>query len=406
VNRWLTEKRLRLYPAAVLFAVLAAFAVTLLTADGARSGAGILGGDHAAFHGAARLLADGRASELYDWSAQVAIQADLHPGHSEGAFLPFVYPPFVALPYVLLVPLGFAASYAVHTVAMMVLLFGSVLAMRPMLPRATSHPFALFVLLLAFYPMLRGLFGAQNTPVTLALLVLTWRALHEDREILAGAAAGLMLFKPQFGVPLLGLLLLRRRPRVLFGAGATAAALYLAGVALAGWAWPAAWWEQIARFQATDQAVNAANSVGILGFLEAVLGVGSPVAVWPGVALTATVAAFAIWVWATDRLDPVRRWGLTAIVLVVIPPHAMYYDAGLAGLALACLIERTGPAGARTVCFLWLAAALGLTNKLLGFNLLLPVLVAIAVALWRAPAGADADAGTGPPQGEPASSPR
>jgi hypothetical protein len=390
LNRWLTEKRLRLYPAAVLFTILAAFAITAVTAEGARSGAGTLGGDHAAFHAAARLLADGRGGELYNWRAQMEIQSDLHPNHSPGAFLPFVYPPFVALPYVLLLPLGFAGSYAAHSMAMVALLFGTVLALRPMLPRATARPFALFVLLLAFYPMLRSLFGGQNTAVTLALLVLTWRALHEERLVLAGLSAGLMLYKPQFGVPLLGLLLLDRQPRVLAGAGASAASLYLAGAALSGWAWPASWWEQVGRFQAMDQAVNAPNSVGILGFLEAVIGVGSPAAVWPGVVLTALLVAFAIWIWATHRVDPVRRWGLTSVVLVLIPPHAMYYDAGLAGLALACFLERSGRAGVGTVALLWAAGALGLTNRLLGFNLLLPVLVALGITLWRARHGAPA----------------
>jgi hypothetical protein len=139
-----------------------------------------------------------------------------------------------------------------------------------------------------------------------------------------------------------------------------------------------------------DQAVNAPTSVDILGFRKAVIGVGSPAAVWAGVVLTALIVAFAMWIWATDRLDPVRRWGLTSVVLVLIPPHAMYYDAGLAGLALACLIERSGRAGARVVALLWAAGALGLTNRLRGFNLLLPVLVALGITLWRASHGTSA----------------
>jgi hypothetical protein len=387
-----TEERLRTYPILVLGSLVAAIVILLATADGVRTLTGTLGGDYGAFYGAAELVATGRSSELYDWEAQREAQRGLHPESRDG-FLPFAYPPFVVLPYLALRPFGFTGGWLVHVLLMGGLLFMAVRWLAPMLPRAAARPFPLFVLLLAFYPMLRAVLGGQNTALTLALVALTWRLLHDDRPLLAGCAAALLLYKPQFGVPLVGLLLVSRQPFAIAGAAGTAVVLYGAGAIIGGWTWIGWWWSQIARFHTMDQAINAPNSVGILGFLEALLGPGSPGAVIPGVILSALVVGLTLALWWRRR-DAASRWGFTAVALVLIPPHSMFYDAGLAGLALAVWIDRRGHAGAAVAAGVWLAALLAPLARVLGVNPLFGVLVALAVLMLRERAGGPGVAGS------------
>ena len=379
---WLTEERLRLYPGALFVAVVFSFVFTVVTADGARTVTGTLGGDYAAFHAVGSLVSDGRVAELYDWHVQAEAQRGLHPEDPHG-FLSFAYPPFVALPYAALVQLGFAGGYVVHTLLAGLALWLGVVAIAPALPRIGRHRFALFVALLLFFPLFRAVPGGQNTAFTLCIVACTWRLCADGRDLGAGAVAGLLLYKPQFGIPLLGLLLLRRRPLILVGAGLTAVGLYLAGAALGGLGWPVWWWEQIGAFHEMDQDVNAPNSVGVLGFFEAVLGPGKAVAVLPGALLSAGLVLGLMVLWFTDRVDDATRWGLTAVGLVLIPPHSMFYDAGIAALGLAVWADRArtpwGPLAT------WGAGLLTPLSAVFGASPLFPVVVAIGsgVALTR-----------------------
>ncbi len=378
---WITEERLRLYPRALLLALLAALVLPVLLAEGARTVGGTLGGDYAAFHAAGRLVLEGRVAELYDWSAQAAAQAGLHPSEP-GRFLAFAYPPFVALPYAALATLGFRAAYAVHTAAAVGALVAAVALTVPRLRRLGAYPALLLAIAAGFLPLFRAVAGGQNTPFTLLVLAAAWALLSTGREVAAGAVAALLLAKPQFGLPLLGLLALRH-PRALLGAAGTALALYALGAMLGGVGWVGWWWGQIATFHAMDQGVNAANSVGVLGWLEAWLGPGHPAALGLGGLVSAALALGLAVVWRSP-LDARTRWGLTAVGLVLIPPHSMSYDAGLAALALWVWADRTAegagtPLGPLTA---WLAAGLAPLASVLGVSPLLPVVVAAGAGVW------------------------
>ncbi|MFT4626597.1 MAG: hypothetical protein ACI8PZ_005274 [Myxococcota bacterium] len=386
---WLTDERLRLYPGALFAAVTFAFVFTVLTADGARTVTGTLGGDYAAFHAVGSLLLDGRVDELYDWQVQAEAQRGLHPD-DPNAFLSFAYPPFVALPYAALSLIGFRWGYFVHSVLAGLALWLGVWAVAPELPRVGRYRFALFVALLLFFPLFRAVPGGQNTAFSLCIVACTWRLLADGRDLPAGLVAGLLLYKPQLGIPLAGLLALRRRPAVVAGIAVSAVGLYAAGAALGGLGWPAWWWGQIAAFHAMDQDVNAPNSVGILGFLEAVLGPGQPAAVVPGLVLSGSLVLAMMALWWTDRVDRTTRWGLTAVALVLIPPHSMFYDAGLAALGLAVWADR-----ARSpvwVVAVWFAALTTPISVVTGASPLFFVVVAIGAGVWLTAPGSPAPA--------------
>lgn len=377
------EARLLRFSMAILIGLVIGFAYAMLSADGLWIVSGTLGGDYPAFHAAGSLVLQGRSAELYDWSVQEAAQAGLHPDRP-GSFLSFAYPPFVALLYAPLALLPFKWGYLLHTLLMAGLLAVSARIVTPMLPRIGRYPFVLFVGMLIFYPMLRAVLGGQNAALTLFLMSLVWRALHDRHELLAGVAAGLLLYKPQYGLPLIGLVSLTRRPRVVMGWLAAAGGLYLLGALVGGLNWLPWWWGQVGRFQATDQAVNAANSVGVLGFLEAVMGTGSPSALVVGVLLAGLLAMGLLLLWWRPGVSLNARMAITGTAVVLMAPHAMFYDAGLALLGMAYVAEVWRRGAVTWLGVMFLASFLTPLSTYLGFNTLFLVLLLVLGSLvWQ-----------------------
>ncbi len=371
-----TDERLTLYPRAVLAALVAAgLLVSLGDASGPTGGG--LGGDYAAFHAAGSIVASGDTAQLYDWQRQAAAQTGLHPDDPTG-FLAFAYPPFVAAAYAPLSLLPFPLAWALHTSFMAACLAAAAIALRPRLGSLGVWTAALVALAVTWYPMFRSLLGGQNTPLTLVLFAFTWRLWVDGRRDAAGVCAALLLYKPQFGIPLLGLLALADR-RVLRGALPTAAGLWLVGVGLAGPGWVGWWWSQIARFHLLDQSVNAANSVGLLGTAEAIFGPGTPLAFGVGGLLTAACVAWLMALWARTT-DADQRFATTAAALVLVPPHSMFYDAGLGALSLWwCAAQGWGS----VVALGWGAGLTGLLATALGTQPLAAVLAGLAAVTAR-----------------------
>jgi hypothetical protein len=233
-----------------------------------------------------------------------------------------------------------------------------------------------FCLAFTFLPVFRAASGAQNTTLTLLLLAAAWRALSRQRDALAGVWLGLMLFKPQFALPLLALFLLAGKVRVLPGAAALLSLFYLLSATVCGWNWFSTWWASVSVFHAVDQSVNAANSVGWLGFTQAVLGTGSLAARWTGGALAVSTASALAYLWGSRRLALEPLMAITVVGLILMQPHCMYYDGGLIVLTLAVLADRLGRRGLLPLGALWLLSFGAIAGKWIGFNPLFLVLVA------------------------------
>jgi hypothetical protein len=377
-----TAWRLRWYPRLLALSFAIAIPISALGGEGSRALVGRVGGDFPAFYAAGRLLAAGRGRDLYDWQIQSEFQADLHP-ETEGRFLAFSYPPFVALLYWPLAFLPYRAAYLVHTALLGLALWLAVQQLRRLLPRVDRWALEGFCLAFTFLPLFRALSGAQNTTLNLLLLAAAWRALSRQRDALAGVWLGLMLFKPQFALPLLALFLLSGKVRVLPGAAALFCLFYLLSATVCGWDWFSTWWASVSVFHAVDQSVNAANSVGWLGFAQAVLGTGSPVALWAARALAISTAAALAYLWGSRRLALEPRMAVTVVGLILMQPHCMYYDGGLIVLTLAVLADRLGRRGLLPLGALWLLSFGAAVGKWIGFNPLFLVLLASGALALR-----------------------
>lgn len=390
----------------ILAAVAASVLAVALSADGTASLAGRVGGDFPAFYGAGTIVADGDAADLYDPAVQQRTQAEvlgLFGDDADDGFLYFAYPPPVALGYAVLSLLPYRFAYLLHTMAMagaLVAAFGLLHGLGGPRPRfAVAAGVAVL-----FVPIAAAVLLGQNSAVVVLLLAASWRFASDGRPGLAGVALGLLLFKPQYAIPMLGLHAVRGRPRVLIGAGSTAVGWWLVGAGLSGVGWVTDWIEQVREFTERDAEVNGANSVSWLGILEHRLGVGDPVALTVGAALIVLTAAVLIRIWwrRADH-DLALPMAAAAPGILLTSPHAMYYDASVLVLVLVGLsaASRRVPVVGIAVAVA-LAAFHGAKDQLGGTPVGLVVVVAFAYAVLqvvRAPARStaeDAQAGHGP----------
>lgn len=326
--RLLTPWRLRVYPLALLGAVLVAFAVFVGRAalgDGVTSGDGRVGNDLPAFIGAGRMVLSGEVAALYDLDAQARAQADLLPA---GSVLPFAYPPFVAVLYAPLAAVPYLAAYVLHTVGQLGAVAAAVALAARRLPRIARYWWSAAAAAMLFYPLARAAFGGQNTAMSLLCAAGAFAVVGETRgdDLRRGMWLGLWLFKPQLALPVIAGVALRR-PWVLAGAAPVALGWWALGAAVAGPGWPA-WWlrEGALPFLPRDRPLNGGWSMSVWD-VAAGWG-GGEVAGWLAVVVIAALACALAW----------RRPAVAVPVLAALAPlgapHALFYDAGLAILAL------------------------------------------------------------------------
>ena len=339
IERFMTPWRLRLYSRLLLIPLTIPFIVAVLAGDGDETLTGSLGGDLPAFYNAGLLVNQGGAERLYDVDV-------LHEVHSSWAgqvdqTLPFLYPPFVAGAFTPLAHLPYRAAYVTYTLMMVVVLALAVALLRKPLQRVSRWPVEAFLLAGSFYPMFRSMMGGQNTALTLLFLVGGYRALDDDRPVLAGAILGLLFYKPQFAIPVAGLLILRHR-RALIGMTGTAVGLWLWGAAILGRSWITVWFDG-ARRQSDDLIPFVPVwSVDIVGMSEEVFGRGSLLAYGiAGLILISLIAAL-MWLWWTPTLPLDLKFAALTCGILLIPLHVLWYDAGLLVLPFAVLANRIG----------------------------------------------------------------
>lgn len=388
----MTSFRLRWYPRAILVVVTVVVVAAALRWDAPPTPERHLGGDLPSFYAAGRLVAEGEGVRLYDLERQEEVQAPLL---GEGV-LPFVYPPFVALAYAPLAGLDYRLAYVAHLLGMALLLWGAVRLARPLVPRllrSRDHELAAFAALVGFGPLARALLGGQNTPLTLFLLAACWRALHDRRDLLAGVVAAGLLYKPQFGLPVVLLLIVARRRSAIAGWAAGAVVLYWLGALVTGPDWPLAWVEAVSAFGPANVVANGPLMIAPAGVLQVLLGPGA-VAALVGAALVAVAVSppvLARW-WREGPSAPRRAtMGLSVPWLLLVAPSALYYDAGLLVVSAGTSLATPGRRTAVWVAAAWVASWSQPLADRLGLSPLILLVVAFGVATWRVGRGEAGD---------------
>ncbi len=325
VEAWVTAGRVRVTAAVCLACAVGVTAVWLATSAGGIDRFGQpVGGDFVLFHAAARLALAGRAADAFAPDLFLAAQRLSVPGTPPG--LLWCYPPPFQL---LLAPLGalpFAAACALWTAlgvgAWLAALRGIVGPGRP-----------LWIALALPAVVVTAWQGQTSFFVAAALGVGLFQL--DRRPWLAGAALGLLVCKPQFGVLVPLLLAGAGRWRPLLAAGVSAGGLCLLSLAVFG---PGLWM----LFLHDLPSVGRGVSEGLLPWtkipsvFEALLRLG--VAPGPALAGHAAVAAgvAALTLAAWRRPGPLEaKAGLAALAAVVVTPYGFNYDLVILSLPLA-----------------------------------------------------------------------
>jgi hypothetical protein len=404
--RYLEPQVVRFVAVAIIIASLVLLAASCLTSrGGAVSLGGQAGGDYITFHVAGTILREHAPERLYDFRLQYAIYHSILPGVPAERALPYVNPPFFALPFVPLSHLPYVASYLAWLAAGAALSIAALVALGRTLRATPGQDFLPAILLaLSFEPfIIEAWIGGNSSAVALFSVSLSLALERSGRQVASGAALGICLYKPTLLVIIVPLLLVARRFRTL--AGLAGMGLLLAGVSVATVGWSAcleyagALRELAGAAAGEEEFFRTWKYVDLLSFLRLLL--GSPTALTHTIAASIAIPGIAIlaaaW-WRLDRSTPEARsllWAAALTATLILNPHVGIYDTVLVipGLLLTADVLRGRTGGRLTPGFKAILVLVCLTPfitghlaRLVGFQAFTPVLAATVVyqmALWR-----------------------
>ena len=211
----------------LIFSLLGQIAVVWTQLDYIRGGYF----DFVLYHSAARILRDGKGAQLYD----LGLQRDYQKGsrvEPQTRDLPFNHLPYELLPLLPLATFSFPAAHAIWSAVNFLLLLLTLFRLLPFVA-PPQRQFAC-LMLFAFFPTLTTLKMGQDSILTIYLLTETFISLKRGRDGLAGSLLALGLYKPQFFLPIAGLLLWQRRWRAAAGFLLSALVIIIVSLALVG----------------------------------------------------------------------------------------------------------------------------------------------------------------------------
>jgi hypothetical protein len=191
--------------------------------------------DFAIYYCAGTVVRQGLGHQLYDPSARFEVQQQFATAVPlfRGP-LPWTHPPFEALFFVPFSYFPYLTAYALWNVLSVILVGATLWLLRPHVPHLQSRAPALWLLAIAFFPVLYNLIDGQDAIVLLFLYALAFVFLSKNRDAAAGAFLALGLFKFHLVLPFLLLLLVQKRWRVLYGFLPMSLLTVLASTAIAG----------------------------------------------------------------------------------------------------------------------------------------------------------------------------
>jgi hypothetical protein len=293
-------------------------------------------GDFSAFYTAGRMVQRGMGSQLYSpqeqWKVQQEFASQVAIRHGP---MPFVRPPFEALIFL-------PFSYFTYPVALAIwsaMKFGCLWLALWILPREFPFtrvfpPWFEAVLCIGFFPVFLDLYQGQDAMLLLLLFVCALRSLQLEKDAFGGAFLALALFKFHLVIPIVIVLILVGRRRVLAGFLPTALALVAVSAAIAGPAVLRTYPSYLLDLNRTAGVgmVTAQSMPNLRGLLTAWVG-RSP---YPGpihwILLPMAVAAiaFTVWVWRFSAkagfCGVTLGLSLALVVAILTSYYAYSYD--------------------------------------------------------------------------------
>jgi hypothetical protein len=228
--------------------------------------------DFTAFYTAGKIVAEGNGKKLYDLETQRSTQLRSTP--YEGQALLFYHPAFETLLFAPLALLSYKKAFLLwNAVNLLVLLLIPLILRRHVATVAGNLALSTFALI-CFFPAVVTLLQGQDSILLLLCYALAFAAMRSQQEFLAGIFLGLALFKFQFVLPFVLLLVLAKRWKVFAGFVAAATVLGAVSLAITGiaglWEFPGFLWN--ANQHWTLGNISPAAMANLRGVIASTLG--------------------------------------------------------------------------------------------------------------------------------------
>jgi hypothetical protein len=314
-------------------------------------------GDFPGFYVLAVIVQRGLFAQLYALPLQEAIQHEFFPALGN-QFNPSLYPPWTALllaPLSLVPPSIAKSLFCILNLSLYLTAYTLICSHVRTYQKVAPLTLGAVPLLLMCSPVFSTLLGAQNSGITTALLCACYLCLARNTsrfDLLAGCAAALLLYKPQFGLFAGLFFFLLSQRKLFFTIGFTATALLLLLSAL--YFFPTHIWEvyfqTLQFFDAQNLQVNRAEAVSLRAISEMIGLYLFPQALSTfrnaGTLLCLTltcIGALTVFI-QTTRCSPEKRpeynrkaytWFL--LLLPLLSPQTLWYDLSISMMALFLL---------------------------------------------------------------------
>lgn len=333
--------------------------------------------DFLVYAAVAKLVVQGHGGEVYQFPQVVQAAAQLlHHVAIPRQQAVFLYPPFMAL---VLAPFGalpYTLAYSLWAALNVLLLGIGLRSLQRFLGLRGELALLWWLAAISFLPVLAAVAQGQVTMLLLALLAGTLVTLDRQPAV-SGVFLALAVIKPPLVLPVLLVLLLRRRWEVLRSFALTAAALFLLPLP---WLGPAIDLQYLHALLAVTRwsggGFGPGQNENLFGLTHRVLP-----------ALPATLAQYGLDAAVLLLLIRLaRRWPrndrpLAAAVgaALLLSPHVLFYDLSLllVPAAVAFRHHRTGFPLPAMLIFGYVAAVAGVASSVQW-----PVLGALALTLW------------------------
>ncbi|MFN8147754.1 MAG: glycosyltransferase family 87 protein [Candidatus Nanopelagicales bacterium] len=289
-----------------------------------------------------RLLLDGDLDRLYDADFQANLQhALIGPGDDVSWF---VGPPFTAILYAPFAALPFAVAGVLWTLVSVAAIAGSIVLLKPLVPRLAQDWTVVVLAVLACQPVLEVIGAGQDSALSMLVWAAGLRLLVAGRDALAGLVFGAGLIKPQLVVLAPPTFLIQRRWSafavwVAMAFVAAAASVWLIGVD------GIHTWISALTSQRYDEQINVGQAWKQLSASALLVSLVPPSLVNAAQTLglvicAALVVAFLVAAWRAPRDRWLDVWTLAAFTTVVASPHLLVYDLLIAVPAALVLLDR------------------------------------------------------------------
>jgi hypothetical protein len=315
-------------------------------------------GDFASFYTAGTLVRRGLATDLYNPSAQWKVQQEFAPQvQTRLGPLPYIRPPFEALFFAIFASWTYAKAFLIWTSVKLALLTAIPLLVVRDRPWAEPFPpWTAGILILGTFPEFMDLLMGQDAALLTFMFALAFWQLAKGNDRAAGAILGLALFKFQLVIPVVIILWIAGRKRILPGFALTASAAVAVSAVLVGF-------RGLLHYAHYLIALNQATGVGVImpegqmnlrGLLVFFVG-HSP---YPGrihwilapIALAAMIATGLLWRNANARANDLfldEGFGLALVTAIVTSYYAYDYDLLLLVVPLLAMRAHSAAESAR-----------------------------------------------------------